>query len=165
VRPPPAAARRAAPPEHLAWGGHDEPHDTIGATPVTIRERFGELIRFGMVGGLSTLIYLGVYSGLVWAGVGFALAALVAFAASTTSGFFLHHRYTFRTDSPTAGGMARWLSLQGTVIGIDIALLAMLVHAVGLDRILAQVVLLPLIPLLTFFASRRLVFQPDNLYR
>ena len=61
--------------------------------------------------------------------------------------------------------MARWLALQGTVIGFDIALLAVLVHAVGLDRILAQVVLLPLIPLLTFLLSRRLVFRPDTLYR
>ena len=74
-------------------------------SPLTIRERFGELIRFGMVGGLSTVIYLGVYSGLVWAEVGFALAALVAFGLSTTSGFFLHHRYTF---APTRRRWAAW---------------------------------------------------------
>jgi putative flippase GtrA len=129
--------------------------------PLALRERVAELIRFGIVGGLSTVIYLGVYSGLIRAGGGFALAALVAFAASTTSGFFLHHRFTFRTNAPTGGGMARWLALQGTVIGINIGLLAVLVHAAGLDRILAQIVLLPVIPLLTFLASRRLVFRPD----
>ncbi|HEY6757916.1 MAG TPA: GtrA family protein [Baekduia sp.] len=126
----------------------------------TLRHRLFELIRFGLVGGLSTLLYLGIYAVLVWIGAGFVLAALVAFALSGGLGFVLHHRFTFRTDDPTAGGMARWLALQGTVLAINIALLTVLVHAAGLDRVVAQVILLPLIPLLTFAASRQLVFRP-----
>jgi putative flippase GtrA len=124
------------------------------------RERLAELVRFGLVGGLSTGIYLGIYAGIVQAGGGFALAALAAFAASTTSGYLLHHRFTFRTDDPTPGGWVRWLALQGAVIGVDIALLTVLVQRAGLDRIVAQVVLLPVIPALTFLAGRRLVFRP-----
>jgi putative flippase GtrA len=123
------------------------------------RDRLAELVRFGLVGGLSTVLYLGVYALLIGVGVSLALAALAAFAVSTTSGYLLHHRFTFRTDDPSAGGWLRWLALQGTVIGIDIVLLTVLVHGAGLNRILAQVVLLPIIPVLTFLASRRLVFQ------
>lgn len=124
------------------------------------RDRLAELVRFGLVGGLSTVLYLGVYALLVSVGAGLALAALAAFAVSTTSGYLLHHRFTFRTDDPTANGWVRWLALQGTVIAINIALLTVLVHGAGLNRIVAQVVLLPVIPVLTFLASRRLVFQP-----
>jgi putative flippase GtrA len=133
------------------------------STLPTPRERLAELIRFGLVGGLSTLIYLGLYAATIWAGGGFALAALIAFAASTTSGYLLHHRFTFRTGDPTAGGWVRWLALQGTVIGMDIALLALLVHGAAVDRIVAQIVLLPVIPLVTFLASRRLVFRPATI--
>jgi putative flippase GtrA len=124
-----------------------------------LRQRVAELIRFGLVGGLSTLLYLGIYSGLVWAGAGFVLAALVAFAGSAGAGFLLHHRFTFRTNDPSAGSLVRWLTLQGTVIGINIALLALLVRAADIDRVVAQVLLLPLIPLLTFVVSRRFVFN------
>lgn len=126
----------------------------------TLRERVTELIRFGLVGGLSTLVYLGLYAATIGLGGGFVLAALIAFALSATLGFFLHHRFTFRVDNPTANGMARWLLLQGTVVGINIALLALLVHGADLNRIVAQVILLPVIPLLTFVASRQLVFRP-----
>jgi putative flippase GtrA len=126
----------------------------------TLRERVTELIRFGLVGGLSTLVYLGLYAAVIGLGGGFVLAALIAFALSATLGFFLHHRFTFRVDGPTANGMARWLLLQGTVVGVNIALLALLVHEADLNRIVAQIILLPVIPLLTFVASRQLVFRP-----
>jgi putative flippase GtrA len=129
----------------------------------TLRERVTELIRFGMVGGVSTLVYLGIYAALIGAGSGFVLAALTAFALSATLGFFLHHRFTFRVNDPTANGMARWLALQGTVVAINIGLLALLVHGADLNRIVAQVILLPVIPLLTFVASRQLVFRPHAL--
>ena len=126
----------------------------------TLRERVTELIRFGLVGGLSTLVYLGFYAAIIGVGGGFVLAALTAFAISATLGFVLHHRFTFRLDDPTANGMARWLLLQGTVVGVNVALLALLVHGANLNRIVAQVILLPVIPLLTFIASRQLVFRP-----
>ncbi|HEX5924240.1 MAG TPA: GtrA family protein [Baekduia sp.] len=127
----------------------------------TLRERVTELIRFGLVGALSTLVYLGFYAAIIGVGGGFVLAALTAFALSATLGFFLHHRFTFRIEGPTAAnGMARWLLLQGTVVGVNIALLALLVHGADLNRIVAQVILLPVIPLLTFIASRQLVFRP-----
>jgi putative flippase GtrA len=129
---------------------------------VTSRQRLLELIRFGMVGGLSTLIYLGLYAGVIALGGGFVLAALVAFAVSTTSGYLLHHRFTFRTDDPTGRGWVRWLLLQGSVVAINIGLLALLVHAAGWNRIVAQIVLLPVIPLLTYAASRHLVFRPAD---
>jgi putative flippase GtrA len=128
----------------------------------TLRERVTELIRFGLVGGLSTLVYLGFYAAIIGIGGGFVLAALVAFTLSATLGFILHHRFTFRVDAPTAtaNGMARWLLLQGTVVGVNVVLLTLLVHGANLNRIIAQVVLLPVIPLLTFVASRQLVFRP-----
>lgn len=126
----------------------------------SLRERVTELIRFGMVGAFSTLVYLGLYAAIIGVGGGFVLAALTAFVLSATIGFVGHHRFTFRADVPAASGMARWLALQSMVVGVNIALLAVLVHGADLNRIVAQVILLPVIPLLTFVASKQLVFRP-----
>lgn len=127
-------------------------------------EGLWQLVRFGLVGGLSTLLYMGTYAAVTTSGVSYVLAALVAFAVSASIGFLLHHFWTFRVESrPQRQGFARWLALQLSVLGINIGLLAVLVEALGLDRLVAQAVLLPMIPLATFVLSRRWVFAHGGL--
>ncbi|MDQ3879724.1 MAG: GtrA family protein [Chloroflexota bacterium] len=117
-----------------------------------------EFMRFGAVGVSSTILYLAVYAAAVLVGVGFILAALAAFVLSAVYGYLLHDRCTFRTNAPTRGGLARWLVLQGTVLGLNVLALWTLVRQAGIDRLLAQVILLPLLPLVTYLLSRRHVF-------
>ena len=126
--------------------------------PRTGGVRVLELARFGAVGASSTVVYLAVYGGAVLAGVPYIAAALLAFVMSAASGYLLHDRWTFRTNTPTRAGLARWLVLQGTVMGLNLLALWALVTQAGVDRFLAQVVLLPLLPLTTYLLSRRRVF-------
>lgn len=133
---------------------------TAGArTPLVAgHPRLHELTRFGAVGALSTVIYLGAYGAGLLAGTGFVLAAVAAFLISAVCGYVLHDRWTFRTNAATRIGLARWLALQGTVLVLNVVALAALVTQLGFDRFVAQVILLPLIPLLTYVLSRRHVF-------
>jgi putative flippase GtrA len=117
-----------------------------------------DFIRFGAVGASSTLLYLAVYAGAVVLGVSFGLAAAGAFVVSASYGYFMHDRWTFRTNTPTRVGLARWLILQVSVLGLNLLALWLLVRGAGLDRLLAQVILLPLIPCATYLLSRRRVF-------
>jgi putative flippase GtrA len=117
-----------------------------------------EFIRFGAVGVSSTLLYLAVYAGAIVLGIPFGLAAVGAFAVSGVYGYAMHDRWTFRTKTPTRGGLARWLILQVSVLGLNLVALWALVRQIGLDRLLGQVVLLPLIPLATYLLSRRRIF-------
>jgi putative flippase GtrA len=121
--------------------------------------RLGELVRFAVVGSGSTLLYLGMYALLVTVGTSYVLAAVVSFIASAGFGFLLHHRWTFRTRQESWPGLARWLALQGSVLIANIAALAVLVAVLGVDRLLAQTLLLPAIALTTFVLSRRIVFR------
>lgn len=116
-----------------------------------------EILRFGAVGASSTLLYLAVYTGAVLAGVPFALAVLASFFPIAVYGYVLHDRWTFRTSSPNRRGLVSWLVLQGTVLGLNTLALWLLV-SLGMDRLLAQVVLLPLLPGTTYLLSRRRVF-------
>jgi len=122
------------------------------------RHRLGEVVRFGIVGASSAVLYMAAYSACVLLGVPFALAAVVAFLVSAGQGYLLHHRWTFKTDTATPAGLAQWLALQAAILSLNVLALWALVSSAGFDRIVAQSVLLPLIPLLTYALSRRRVF-------
>jgi putative flippase GtrA len=125
------------------------------------RERILEFIRFCIVGASSTLIYFGVYSGLVSIGVAYGLASIGGWLVSAGSGFLLHHHFTFKADDGHRSGPVRWLLLQGSVLLVNFGGLTLLVHQAGTSRIIAQLILLPFIPLATYVLSRRFVFaQP-----
>lgn len=104
------------------------------------------------------MLYLGAYAVLIWLRTPFALAAVLAFAVSAGTGFLLHHRWTFATGEESLGGLSRWLGLQGSVLGTNVAALAVLVNTLGVDRLLAQTLLLPFMALTTFVLARRLIF-------
>jgi putative flippase GtrA len=60
----------------------------------------GQVIRFGIVGGLSTLIYAGVYWPLATYVMYPTLAVPIAFGVAVLFGYFAHSRWSFR-DYPT----------------------------------------------------------------
>gem|GEM_PF-5586576 len=123
------------------------------------RTRIAELARFLAVGASSTLLYFAVYSGAILLGVGFALAAVLGFAVSAVYGYFVHERWTFRTNAASRDGLSRWLLLQGSLIVSNVAALWVLVHQAGMQRIVAQLLILPFIPLVSYALSRRLVYR------
>jgi putative flippase GtrA len=56
----------------------------------------GQMIRFGIVGGLSTVVYAIIYWPLATYVIAPVLAVLVAFAISVCVGYVLHSRWSFR---------------------------------------------------------------------
>ncbi len=130
------------------------------ATPVprSGHHRVFELIRFGAVGASTTVLYLALYTGAVLAGLPFVPASVTGFVPAVVYGYVVHDRWTFRTRTPTRGGLARWLLLQGAVLGFNTVALWALVVPVGVDRLVAQVILVPLLPPITYLLSRRRVF-------
>jgi len=110
------------------------------------------------VGASSTILYVVLYTAQVLVGVPFLLASVVAFLPVAVSGYLLHDRWTFRTKAPTGRGLGRWLLLQGTMLALNVLSLWALVRQAGVQRVLAQVILLPLIPPTTYLLSRRRVF-------
>lgn len=122
------------------------------------RHRFLELVRFGLVGSMSAGLYFGAYALLVLVGVPYIVAALIGFAIAATNGYLLHHHWTFKTGEPTTQGFAGWIALQGSALAVNTLALWFVVSQLGAPQILAQLVLLPLIPLTTFVLSRRYIF-------
>jgi putative flippase GtrA len=120
--------------------------------------RLGELVRFGLVGGFNAGTYFGFYTAGVLLGVHYAAAALIAFVLSASIGYWLHEHWTFRGRRPSVRGWLGWLGTQAAGTALNVALLAVAVDVVGMDKIVAQAVLLPVTPIATYLVGRRWVF-------
>ena len=121
--------------------------------------RFHEVIRFGLVGSFNAATYFGLYSAGVLAGVPYLLSAVIGFVLSASLGYWLHEHWTFKGRSPSVRGWLSWLAAQGAATLINLALLATAVDGLGADKILAQLVLLPVAPAATYVVGRRFVFS------
>lgn len=99
-----------------------------------------------------------MYAFAVLVGTPFVLASVGAFAPAVVYSYLMHDRWTFRTKAPTGRGLLRWLGLQTTVLVLNTMALWGLVEGVHVHRLLAQALLLPLIPPTTYFLGRRHVF-------
>ena len=127
-------------------------------------ETFGQLVRFGVSGGLSTLIYSAVYLPLTawvlpreWA----VAAVPPAFLVAVTAGFFLHSQWSFRGHGTRdAGGRQhlKFLAVQGIGLLLN-ALFTWVTTAVLHQPAWAALIPVVLItPLATFVLNRQWVF-------
>ena len=124
----------------------------------------GQLIRFGVAGGVSTLIYSAVYLPLtlwVFRGAHAVYAVPFAFAVAVTAGFFLHSRWSFKGHGKRRPGGAqqiKFVMVQASGMGLNAVITWVGTALLGYQ---AWVPLLPAIALATIFTfilNRWLVF-------
>lgn len=125
----------------------------------------GQLIRFGIAGGISTLIYSAVYAPLtlfVFEKAHAVYAVPFAFAVAVTCGYFLHSRWSFKdhgTREPGGTQQLKFVAVQGSGMALNAA-----ITWVG-TAILHLHPLIPLLPavavatVFTFILNRWLVFS------
>jgi putative flippase GtrA len=119
-----------------------------------------QFIKFGIVGVSNTLLTLVVYTVLLKVfGVWYLAASAIGFVVGATNGFVLNRRWTFREHVGDALTPVRWAVVQGAGLGINEALLYLLVHDASLDKLLAQVCATAVVTVTTFFANRAWTFR------
>lgn len=147
--------------------GKDNAIDTLidlVARPLGGRDVLGQLMRFGIAGGISTVIYIAVYAPLthwVFPGAKAVYAVPFAFAVAVTAGFFLHSNWSFRghgSRPPGIGQRLKFVAVQASGVGINAV-----ITWVG-TAVLGYSPLVPLLPAIivatavTFVLNRWLVF-------
>ena len=85
------------------------------------RELLGQLIRFGLVGLGSTLLYAAIYWPLATYVMWPVLAVVIAFAVAVTAGFVLHSRWSFRGHDRQEDGRTKvqFLVVQPAGMGLN----------------------------------------------
>ena len=80
-----------------------------------LKTLFGQLVRFGLVGGFSTILYAVIYWPLATYVVHPVLAVFIAFSIAVAVGYVLHSSWSFRGHGKSSEGgrtQARFLSVQ-----------------------------------------------------
>ena len=106
-------------------------------------------IRFALVGVTNTVVTLLSYALLTHLDVPRSIASAVAFGLGAANGYRLNRTWTFQSERRGAGTAARYLGVQA---------LGALLSAVAIGLLRSEFLVLPLVTLVTFTLSRRLVF-------
>ncbi len=120
------------------------------------RSALHQLGRFLVVGVANTLVSFVAYRILLAAGVGYVVAAPIAYAVGVVNGYVFNSRWTFGARD-SAGTMARYLVVQGGGAALTSLLVHLLVQT-GASKTTAFVVAIPPVTLSTFVANRLWAF-------
>lgn len=118
-----------------------------------------QLLSFCAVGASGYVVNLAVYSMLLAAGAGFAMAAVGAFAVAVCNNYTLNRLVTFRSQrGAVAVQSARYLSVSLFVLAVNLLLLTVLVWG-GLGEVWAQAAAIVLVTPMSFLGNKLWSFK------
>jgi putative flippase GtrA len=148
---------------------HDElrpPRDAPQARPPSPAARrlslplIVQFLKFGIVGVSNTLIAFAVYTILLKVfGVWYVAASGIGFAVGAVNGFLLNRRWTFREHVGDALTPVRWAIVQTCGLGLNLGLVYLFVHGLGMDELVGQIPTTAIVTVLTFAANRAWTFR------
>jgi putative flippase GtrA len=124
----------------------------------------GQLIRFGIAGGLSSVVYSLVYLPLthfVFQGSRAVLAVPFAFAVAVTVGYFLHSRWSFKDHGSRDQGAVqrlKFVAVQGSGLGLNAVVTWIGTAALHLQPWVPLIPAILLAAIVTFLLNRLWVF-------
>lgn len=119
-----------------------------------------QLLKFGLVGGSGYLINLAVFALLAGAlALAPILAAIGAFAVAVTNNFLWNRHWTFGPGDGLAHQQAvRFLTVSLASLGLNIAVLQLLLTSGGLSELLAQAIAVAVAMPFNFLGNRLWTF-------
>ena len=124
----------------------------------------GQLIRFGIAGGISTVIYSAVYlplSAHVFTHAHAVFAVPIAFAVAVIAGFFLHSAWSFRghgTRDRSGRQHGKFLIVQGFGLALNALFTWVLTGPLHQPNWVPLIPVVIVTPLATFALNRQWVF-------
>lgn len=120
----------------------------------------GQGLRYLLAGGVITLFYLSVYGLLLWSGVHYFIAILLAQSVTIVIAFPVYRRFVFGPGDSVVGDFVRFLSVWvgGAVAGLIGT--PLLVELLSWNPFLGQVVAIVVVTLANFVLHRMWTFAP-----
>lgn len=142
---------------------HDRLID-LAARPLGGRAVLGQLVRFAIAGGISTLVYAAVYLPLtktVFPGAKAVYAVPFAFAVAVTCGFFLHSYWSFRghgTRDHSGRQHVKFVVVQGVGLAFNALFTWVITGPLNGAEWLPLIPIVTITPIATFALNRQWVF-------
>ena len=122
-------------------------------------------LRFAAVGVTNTLLSTAIFAVLVHIGIHYLLGSTLAFAVGALNSYTLNRRWTFHSHAPPAPELVRFLGVQAVGLGVNLALLTLLIEVVSIHHIFAQLLAFPAASIVTFALSRQWAFRSRTPFR
>ncbi len=125
------------------------------------KENFYQLLRFGLVGVMNTLVDFGVYQLLVWLGLHYALAQCLSYSCGLLNSYFFNSRWTFRREKNyTKREFLRFLLVNLCSLALSVLLLRLCYEALGIEsNLIAKGIVTVFVMLVNFIANKLFVFK------
>ena len=132
-------------------------------------EKYGEIIRYLIVGGLTTLVSLGTYYALVWTildpenAFQLQVANVVSWIAAVTFAYFTNRIFVFRSKNQEKMKemIAFYLSRVGTLL-IDMGIMFVFVTLLGFNDKIMKLVVQVVVTIGNYVLSKLFVFKKKN---
>ena len=100
-----------------------------------------QFIKFGIVGIVNTVLFFVIYYPLIYFGVHYILANIIAFIIGTLNSFYWNYKYVFK---PAGGSKSRQLFklfiTYGFTVTLGSILLFILVDIIGISEYIAPII-------------------------
>ncbi|MDP9212278.1 MAG: GtrA family protein [bacterium] len=118
-----------------------------------------QFVKFALVGLMTTAINFAVYGALLWFGVFYIVAAVIAFVVATLNSYTLNRIWTFRAGVHRIRKLAKFTAVQTVGLSLNLAGLVLLVEVAGLHAFPAQVIANGLVVLSNFAGNKFWTFR------
>ena len=121
---------------------------------------FRSLLAFGLVGLTSTLVHVSVGLSLVGAGLADPLTAnFLAFCVAFGVSYVGHRRWSFASKAAHRRSLPRFLAVALFALALNQAIVWVLVKEAGISYARTLIILVTLVPALTYLLSRFWAFR------
>jgi putative flippase GtrA len=118
-----------------------------------------QLVRYCLVGASGYVVNLGVYS-LLYTELSYRIAFTIAFVVAASSNFLWNRVWTFRVVHGVPHHQyARFLTISGVALCMDLAVLTFLVDTVGLHKVTAAAIAIVVATPVSFLGNKLWSFR------
>jgi putative flippase GtrA len=120
----------------------------------------GRLLRFAVSGGLATAVHVSVFVTVVeWLGVRAVVAAGVAFVVALLVSYGMNYHWTFSASGPHRVMLPRFVMVAVLGLSMNLGITYAVVDMAGYWYGYALMLIVLIVPLMTFIFSQRWVFD------
>ncbi len=116
-------------------------------------------MRYGVVGGLTQVVYLSVLGAALAAGVHYVVGLVVAQVAAMSFAFPAYRGQVFRATGPLGRQLLSFLGVWWTGAALSLVGVPLLVELRGLRPFVAQLAVLVVVVTLSFLGHRQVTFR------
>jgi putative flippase GtrA len=126
---------------------------------LTSDRHFRQFAKYVIVGLATTALNFAVYVVLLYLGVHYLPAAVVAFVTATLNSYTFNRIWTYRAGAHTHIRLAKFATIQIIGLSVNLAVLATLVEQFDVHKLLAQLVANGCVVMVTFLGNKLWTFR------